>query len=206
MIVKNKNISSFLLAKMYEINFHHQLLVRVSCRNILLALEKVLQIIRIVLETERSIKSITFIFLGFCLNFKSTFGMTLREHLKMATSAIIFYIAIDDKNKTNMKVAVINISIKIHQLFSKQRIIGVRVIIVQWKISGGLDTNLLVDNVQTILVKITIKLILIFLSNSFFNFFMKMKKEKWTVFRFPFFYEKEKRMRVLKFKVKIYQT
>ena len=73
--------------------------------------------------------------------------MTLREHLKMATSAIIFYIAIDDKNKTNMKVAVINISIKIHQLFSKQRIIGVRVIIVQWKISGGLDTNLLVDNV-----------------------------------------------------------
>ena len=206
MIVKNKNISSFLLAKMYEINFHHQLLARVSCRNILLALEKVLQIIRIVLETEQSIKSITFIFLGFCLNFKSTFGMTLREHLKMATSAIIFYIAIDDKNKTNMKVAVINISIKIHQLFSKQRIIGLRVIIVQWKISGGLDKNLLVDNVQTILVKITIKLILIFLSNSFFNFFMKMKKEKWTVFRFPFFYEKEKRMRVLKFEVKIYQT
>ena len=31
----------------------------------------------------------------------------------------------------------------------------------------GLDTNLLLNNVQTILVKITIKLILIFLSNSF---------------------------------------
>ena len=43
-----------------------------------------------------------------------------------------------------------------------------------------------------------IKLILICLSNSFFNFFMKMKNEKRTVFRFPFFYENEKRMKVLK--------
>ena len=45
-------------------------------------------------------------------------------------------------------------------------------------------------------------LILIFLSNSFFNSFMKMKNEKWTVFRFPFFYENEKRMRVLKIQSK----
>ena len=36
-----------------------------------------------------------------------------------------------------------------------------------------------------------IKLILICLSNSFFNFFIKMKNEKRTVFRFPFFYENE---------------
>ena len=43
-----------------------------------------------------------------------------------------------------------------------------------------------------------IKLILICLSNSFFNFFMKMKNEKRTVFRFPFFYENEKRIKVLK--------
>ena len=43
-----------------------------------------------------------------------------------------------------------------------------------------------------------IKLILICLSNSFFNFFIKMKNEKRTVFRFPFFYENEKRMKVLK--------
>ena len=42
-----------------------------------------------------------------------------------------------------------------------------------------------------------IKLILICLSNSFFNFFIKMKNEKRTVFRFPFFYENEKRMKVL---------
>ena len=43
-----------------------------------------------------------------------------------------------------------------------------------------------------------IKLILICLSNWFFNFFIKMKNEKRTVFRFPFFYENEKRMKVLK--------
>ena len=43
-----------------------------------------------------------------------------------------------------------------------------------------------------------IKLILICLSNSFFNFFIKMKNEKRTVFRFPFSYENEKRMKVLK--------
>ena len=41
-----------------------------------------------------------------------------------------------------------------------------------------------------------IKLILICLSNSFFNFFIKMKNEKRTVFRFPFFYENEKQMNI----------
>ena len=45
-------------------------------------------------------------------------------------------------------------------------------------------------------------LILIFLSNSFFNSFMKMKNEKRTVFRFPFFYKNEKRIRVLKIQSK----
>ena len=34
-----------------------------------------------------------------------TFVTILREHLAMAASAKIFYIAIDYKNKTNMKVA-----------------------------------------------------------------------------------------------------
>ena len=38
-------------------------------------------------------------------------------------------------------------------------------------------------------MEIIIKLILICLNNSFFNSFMKMKNEKRTVFRFPFFYE-----------------
>ena len=39
---------------------------------------------------------------------------------------------------------------------------------------------------------------MICLSNSLFNFFIKMKNEKQIVFRFPFFYEDEKRMKVLK--------
>ena len=42
-----------------------------------------------------------------------TFGMTLGEHLTMAASASMFYIAIDYKNKTNMKVATSNTNIKI---------------------------------------------------------------------------------------------
>ena len=86
-----------------------------------------------------------------------TFGTTLREHHPIAASVNMFYIAIGYKNRANMKVA------------------------------ARLDTNLLLNNVQTILVKISIKLILtVCLSNSFFNSFMKMKNEKRTVFRFPF--------------------
>ena len=61
---------------------------------------------------------------------------------------------------------------------------------------------MLLNHVQTILAKTTIKLFLIVLSNSFFNSFMKMKNEKWTVFCFPFFYENEKQMRVLKIQSK----
>ena len=54
-----------------------------------------------------------------------TFGTTLGDHLAMAASA-------------NMKTAANNINIKIHQLFSKQRILGVSVTIEQWKISVDL--------------------------------------------------------------------
>ena len=43
-----------------------------------------------------------------------------------------------------------------------------------------------------------IKLILICLSNSFFNIFIKLKNEKRTVLCFPFSYENEKRMKLLK--------
>ena len=49
-----------------------------------------------------------------------TFGMTLAEHLTMAASAGMFYIAIDYENEPNMKVAASNVNIEIHQLFSKQ--------------------------------------------------------------------------------------
>ena len=54
----------------------------------------------------------------------------------MAVSTKMFYIAIDHKNKSYMEVAASNINIKIHKLFSKQWILGVRMTIVQRKISG----------------------------------------------------------------------
>ena len=56
----------------------------------------------------------------------------------MTASANMFYIAIDYKNKTNMKLAASNLNINIHQLFTKQLIIDVRVTIAQQKISGDL--------------------------------------------------------------------
>ena len=65
-----------------------------------------------------------------------TFGMTLADHLTKAASANMFYFATE--NKPNMKVAASNVNIKIHQLFFKQRIFGVRVTIAQRKTSGGL--------------------------------------------------------------------
>ena len=66
------------------------------------------------------------------------FRMTLEEQLTMAASASMFYIAIDYKNKPNMKVAASNININIHRLFSKQRILGVRMTTAQRKTSGDL--------------------------------------------------------------------
>ena len=65
----------------------------------------------------------------------------MNEHLTTAASVSMFYIAIDDKNKTNMEEATSNINIKICQLFSKQRILGVRMTIAQWKISGDLTRS-----------------------------------------------------------------
>ena len=61
--------------------------------------------------------------------------MALGEHLTMSASASIFFIATDHKNKT---AAGSNINTKIHQLFSKQRILGVRVTIGQQTFSGNL--------------------------------------------------------------------
>ena len=66
-----------------------------------------------------------------------TFEMTLAEHLTKAASTNMFYFAMDKENEPNMKVAASNVNIKIHQLFSRQRILGVRVIIVQRKTSGN---------------------------------------------------------------------
>ena len=64
--------------------------------------------------------------------------MALGEYLKMVVSASMFYITIDNKNKTNMKVGDININIKIHQLLSKQQIFGICVTFAQRKILGYL--------------------------------------------------------------------
>ena len=41
-----------------------------------------------------------------------TFGMTLAEHLTMAVSTSMFYIAINYENELNMKVAASNVNIK----------------------------------------------------------------------------------------------
>ena len=70
--------------------------------------EKVVQISGVILATKQNIKSSTFIFLGFCLNFKSTF--TIKKFMN------------DFWN----------------ELFSKQRILGVRMTIAQRKTSGNL--------------------------------------------------------------------
>ena len=75
------------------------------------------------------------------------FGITLAEHLTMAASAGMFFITIDYENELNMKVAASNLNIKIHQLFSKQRILGVCETIAKQKTSGGLGTNWLLNNV-----------------------------------------------------------
>ena len=64
--------------------------------------------------------------------------MTLAEHLTMAAFANMFFFTIDYENEPSMKVAASNVNIKIHQLFFKQRILGVQVTIGQGKTSGGL--------------------------------------------------------------------
>ena len=66
------------------------------------------------------------------------FGTTLREHHPMAAFANMFYIVIGYKNRENMKVAASNINIKLHQLLSEQRILGVHVTIAQRTISVDL--------------------------------------------------------------------
>ena len=76
-----------------------------------------------------------------------TFGMTLAEHLTKVASADMFYFAIDYENERNMKVAASNVNIKIHNLFFKKRIFGVRVTIAQRKTLRGLDTNWFLNNV-----------------------------------------------------------
>ena len=90
----------------------------------------------------------------------------------MAASANMFHIAVDYKEKTNMKVAASNTASVFQTADSWYPHDHCTV-----ENLRGLDTNLLLNNVETILVKITIKLILILLPNSCFNTFIKMKNE-----------------------------
>ena len=46
-----------------------------------------------------------------------SFGTTLGEYLTMTASTNMFYIAIDYKNKSNMKVVASDIDIKMQELF-----------------------------------------------------------------------------------------
>ena len=91
--------------------------------------EEVFQISGVILTTEQSIKSFSFIFLGNRLYFKSIY--TIKKFMNDFWNDFsrtphngyfcsMFYIAIDYENKTNMEVAATSVNIKIHQLFSKQ--------------------------------------------------------------------------------------
>ena len=132
------------LAKMYEIAFYHQPLARYVQRSVsnLFECEKVFQLVHIAPPTEQSIKSSTFIFQTFCLNFKSFFTI-LKELMNDFWTALrvfksMFYVVIGFTNKANKKVAASNINIKIHKMFSEQRILGVCMTNVQRKISVDL--------------------------------------------------------------------
>ena len=113
--------------------------------NSLFEREKVFQIIGIVLATEQSMKSFTFIFQNFYLNFKSNsiifkelMNDSWNDFRRTPHDGCFCYYAIDYNNKTNRKEATSKINIKILQLFLKQRILGVRVTIVQRKASVDL--------------------------------------------------------------------
>ena len=126
-----------------------------------------------------------------------TFGMTWAEHLTMVAFANMFCFATGCENELNMKVAASNVNMKYISCFLNNGFWCTRNHCTAENLTG-LNTNWLLNNVKTVLVIMIIKLILICLSNSFFNFFIKMKNEKRTVFRFPFFCENEKRIKLLK--------
>ena len=65
----------------------------------------------------------------------TTFETTLGEQLSVAASANKFHMGIDYNSKTKYESSNQYNKHKIHRLFSKQQILGIRVIIVQRKIS-----------------------------------------------------------------------
>ena len=185
---------------MYEINFFtsfQESYVQRS-RNSLSKHEKVFQIISIVLSFEQSIEFFTFIFQCFCLNFKLTFTIfkafmnDFQNNFRRTRhdGGFMFYIAIDYMHKTNIKVAASNnINIKMHHLFFKRADSFCLHDHCKAKNLSGLGTNLLLNNVQIILVKITIKLVLICVPKVPFLVFNKQKKEiQNLILRFCFYF------------------
>ena len=114
-----------------------------------------------------------------------TFGMTWAEHLTMVAFANMFCFATGYENELNMKVAASNVNMKYISCFLNNGFWCPRNHCTVENLTG-LNTNWLLNNVKTVLVIMIIKLILICLSNSFFNFFIKIENEKRT-FCLPFF-------------------
>ena len=67
-----------------------------------------------------------------------TFEMTLGEHPRWLLLLVCFILQLTIRMNQIWKCAASNRNIKIHKLFSRQRILGVRVTIVKRKTSGGL--------------------------------------------------------------------
>ena len=90
-ILKKENLSLVLMANLNNFNFHQHLLARVCLtkREQFGGHEKVFQIVGIVLGTEQSIKSFTFIFQSVCFNFKSSFTI-FKEFVNDFWSEYIF--------------------------------------------------------------------------------------------------------------------
>ena len=107
-------------------------------------------------------------------------------------SAHTFFIVINCKNKTNMKVAASNMNIEIHE-----PILGVHVTIVNW-------FELVLEQCADHTCEKNHKVNLDILSNLFFNSFMNMKTKNKLYFFFHFFDEDEKWKRTLKNQLKIY--
>ena len=132
---------------MYDISFHWQFLARVcSIKQEFVWKRKGIPNRRCYPGNWAKYKILHIYFSRLLLNFKSTFKIKkfmndfwndFRRTPPMAASTSMFYFAIDYKNEPNMKVAASNVNIKVHQLFSRQRILGVRVIIVHRKTSGN---------------------------------------------------------------------
>ena len=105
-------------------------------------------------------------------------------------SAHTFFIVINSKNKTNMKVAASNMNIEIHE-----PILGVHVTIVNW-------FELVLEQCAGHTCEKNHKVNLDILSNLFFNSFMNMKTKNKLHFFFHFFWWRWKMKKSIKKSIK----